>query len=100
MDALPKYMRRCTDCGCARRITAFDGGKQTCRRCLRERREHSYPRLDGSGRPRPCPVCAGLSWRVRGPRCRCCGLLYQDEPEQQLQVRGESSLARLRDGSI
>lgn len=30
-----------------------------------------------------CPACYGMSWRVRGPRCRC-GLDYAPEPPVEL----------------
>ncbi len=34
-----------------------------------------------------CGLCGNMSWRVRGPRCRKCALLYAPEPRPELETR-------------
>jgi hypothetical protein len=43
----------------------------SCRRGVRERKVRSKGR---------CGLCAGMPWRVQGPRCRRCKLLYGEQP--------------------
>jgi hypothetical protein len=43
-----------------------------------------------------CPLCADLTHRVKGPRCRRCKLRYADEqPEIDYAPRQPSALARV-----
>lgn len=37
-------------------------------------------------KPPACVVCEGMSWRVRGPRCRRCGLEYAEEQVSVLVI--------------
>lgn len=50
-----------------------------CKLCQRSRRA---PQGKGRG---PCGTCAGLSHRVRGPKCRECGIRYEALPPVQIE---------------
>lgn len=41
--------------------------------------------------PKRCSLCAGQPWRVVGPKCRRCGLLFRAEPDATLG-RGDGGL--------
>jgi|SRR6187549_655584 len=34
-----------------------------------------------------CPDCAGLPWRVQGPKCKRCGVLFEAEARPELELR-------------
>ncbi len=36
--------------------------------------------------PKPCVACHDMPWRVLGPRCPCCKLVYALEPRPELQA--------------
>lgn len=48
-----------------------------------------------------CELCAGQAWRVVGPRCKRCRLLYEDEPIEEVDygARQLSNLARVMGNS-
>ncbi|MFA4972806.1 MAG: hypothetical protein WC683_09350 [bacterium] len=91
------HLRHCPACDRWRRLSAYDGSQRTCRECRRSqimratvaREALSLARRSG----KPCPACCGLSWRVKGPRCRACGLLYAEEAPQMVEFRHDSALA-------
>lgn len=67
------------------------GVRSTCKLCAAKRDRE----LKDGRKPKPraepnqgssCALCAGLSHRVKGPRCRC-GLTYADEPKPELELR-------------
>jgi hypothetical protein len=37
--------------------------------------------------PKPCVACHDMPWRVLGPRCPCCKLVYALEPKPELELR-------------
>ena len=100
MTEMPK--RRCT--GCLERFplnatyfphrTEMDRKGEFRSRCLRCKAEAKMrpaspkptkgDRVHVKGKL-PCSECGDLSWRVVGPKCRGCGVLYADKVPLQLR---------------
>ncbi len=67
------------------RHDSADGYRNQCFGCLKGKRlgfsdSNQTERTGKRQAGKDCEKCAGLSWRVSGPKCRCCGLRYEAEP--------------------
>ena len=50
------------------------------------------PECASKSQYRKCAVCADQSYRVVGPKCQGCGLLYKDETVEKVYPVGQSSM--------
>jgi len=78
--------KRCSKCRETKPIHDFyrvrkgqEERQARCKLCYERGRKDRPPRMTRGLNGRFCPLCAGLSWRVRGPRCRHCGLEFREE---------------------
>lgn len=97
---------RCPACDLRKPETEFrvlpSGGRsRVCPPCEAMKTARGLRRIGiSTSEPMPskniCVVCHGMPWRVVGPRCRGCKLLYEAEPVQSVDgfARGPSALAR------
>lgn len=109
------WLIRCENCGVERHVSlsvfrAYQRQNRGYRcSCMTDfslkRPKPVVERAERSAEPRKqsrvCDRCAGLSWRVVGPKCRDCGLRFQDLPPVELEFRsGVSQMQQCIDRGI